>query len=159
MVGRAGAKVLEYNVRFGDPETQVILPRWNADLASVFRHVAEGRLDELGAETFQWDSRVAVSVVLCAGGYPGAFKRGDPIRGLKEAERVPGVVIFGAGVEQRGGEIVTAGGRVLNVTGLGKSVEDARTRAYEAVAKIHFESMQFRKDIGQKAGRPARPGG
>lgn len=151
MVTRGGAKVLEFNVRFGDPETQVLLPRLKCDLGQLLLACAEGRLDAVGDDAFAWDDRAAVSVVLASGGYPGAFTSGHVINGLDAAEEVEGVTVFHAGTALDGDRVVTAGGRVLNVTALGADVEDARRRAYEAVSRISFEKMQYRKDIGVRA--------
>jgi len=151
MVTRGGAKVLEFNVRFGDPETQVLLPRLRCDLGLLLLACAEGRLDEIGDDAFNWDDRAAVSVVLASGGYPGAFTAGHPISGLDEAEQVEGVTVFHAGTRLDGDRVLTAGGRVLSVTALGHDLEQARERAYEAVGRISFEKMQYRKDIGLRA--------
>jgi phosphoribosylamine--glycine ligase len=150
MLTRSGPKVLEFNVRFGDPEAQVLLPRVAGDLLPLLHKTAEGRLEELVPESLAWAPEPAVTVVLCAGGYPGAFKKGDPILGLEEARRVPGVNLFGAGVERVGGELVTAGGRVLAVTAVGATAEEARERAYEAAGRIRFAGMHYRRDIGRR---------
>lgn len=151
MVTRSGSKVLEFNVRFGDPETQVILPRLKCDLGALLLASAEGRLDEIGDDAFDWDPRAAVTVVLCSGGYPGAFTRGHAIKGIAEADAMEGVTVFHAGTRSVDGQVVTAGGRVLNVTALGSDLAAARERAYEAVSRISFESMHFRTDIGVRA--------
>ncbi|NRA96142.1 MAG: phosphoribosylamine--glycine ligase [Planctomycetes bacterium] len=151
MVTRTRAKVLEFNVRFGDPETQVILPRLKCDLGALLLACAEGRLDSIGDEAFDWDPRAAVTVVLCSGGYPGAFTRGHPIEGIVDADAMDGVIVFHAGTARVAGRVVTTGGRVLNVTALGSDLADARQRAYEAVSRISFENMHFRTDIGVRA--------
>jgi phosphoribosylamine--glycine ligase len=144
-----GPKVLEYNVRFGDPETQVLLPRLKTDLLEIILAVTEGRLADIELE---WSDEVAVSVVLASDGYPEKPETGKPISGIEEAERVPGVRVYHAGTTLTDdGTLVSSGGRVLNVTALGADFEEARARAYEAVARISFEGMQFRSDIGLKA--------
>ncbi len=149
MLTDEGPKVLEYNVRFGDPETQVLLPRLNTDLLDVMLAVAEGRLAEVDLE---WSEDVAVSVVLASGGYPGDYETGKPITGIEEAEAVPGVTVYHAGTQlTEDGVLVTAGGRVLNVTAVAPTFAEARERVYEAVSRIHFESMMFRTDIGLRA--------
>ena len=144
-----GSKVLEYNARFGDPETQVLLPRLRTDLVDVMLAVVEGRLGEIALE---WTDDVAVSVVLASGGYPGEYETGKAISGLKEAAAVPGVIIYHAGTRlDDQGVLVTSGGRVLNVTAAAPTFAEARERAYEAVSLISFEGMQYRTDIGLKA--------
>ena len=151
MVTRGASKVLEFNVRFGDPETQVILPRLKCDLGELLLTCAEGRLESIDDKAFDWDSRSAVTVVLSSGGYPGAFTRGHPIEGISDANAMDGVTVFHAGTALVGGKVVTAGGRVLSVTALGSDLTDARARAYEAVSLISFEDMHFRTDIGTRA--------
>jgi phosphoribosylamine--glycine ligase len=141
-----GPKVLEFNVRFGDPETQVLMPRWDGDVAAVIAAAAAGRLDESPPPAFGGDA--AVCVVAAAPGYPDAPQTGAPIQGLAAAGKVPGVHVFAAGV---GEGLTTAGGRVLGVTGTGASVQDARERAYQAVGKVSFPGMQFRTDIAARA--------
>lgn len=136
--------LLEYNVRFGDPETQPVLCRLKGDLGKGLLAAAKG---ELPAKSMEWDPRTALCVVLTSRGYPASSSHGDRITGLSEAASEE-VVVFHAGSAKEGESFVTAGGRVLGVTGLGKSIEDARTAAYHAVSKIHFPGMHFRKDIG-----------
>lgn len=148
MMTRSGARVLEYNVRFGDPETQVLLPRLRCDLALVLAACARGELADLADDAFGVDERVAVGVVAASGGYPGAFPKDVPIEGLEEAAALPDVEIFHAGTRELNGQLVTAGGRVLTVVGLGKDHEEARQKAYAALEKIRFEGMFYRKDIG-----------
>ena len=144
-----GPKVLEFNARFGDPETQVILPRLQNDLAEVLLATAQGRLDEVA---LSWSNFWAVSVVLASGGYPGEYTMGTPISGIEDAEALEDVTVYHAGTRRRDdGVLVTAGGRVLNVTALGSDFAAARDRAYEAVEKIAFEGMYFRRDIGSRA--------
>lgn len=144
-----GPKVLEFNVRFGDPETQVILPLLETDLLDVMMAVTEGRLSEI---ELAWRDEVALSVVLASGGYPGAYPKGRPIRGLEEAGEIEGVTVYHAGTAMdAGGRPVTSGGRVLNVTAVAPTFIEARDRAYRAVDAISFEDMHFRTDIGLKA--------
>ncbi|MBN2247649.1 MAG: phosphoribosylamine--glycine ligase [Coriobacteriia bacterium] len=144
-----GPKVLEFNARFGDPETQVLLPLLKTDLLDVMRAVAEGRLHEIELE---WRDGVALSVVLASGGYPGTYAKGKPINGLDEASRVEGVTIYHAGTALGAdGRLTTAGGRVLDVTAVAPTFAEARDRAYEAVDIISFEDMHYRTDIGLKA--------
>jgi len=151
MIGADGApKVLEFNCRFGDPETQPLMMRLKTDLVDVFEAVIDERLDNI---TLQWDRRASVCVVMSSGGYPGAYENGKPITGLAEANGAQDVVVFHAGTKMIGGQVVTAGGRVLGVTALGETFEAARERCYEAVAKIHFEGAYYRRDIGAKAMR------
>ncbi|HEY7368959.1 MAG TPA: phosphoribosylamine--glycine ligase [Thermoanaerobaculia bacterium] len=153
MMTESGPKVLEFNARFGDPETQVILPRVKSDVAEVLLAATEGRLEEFPA--LEVLSEICVGVVLCSGGYPGHFEKGFPITGLGDAARVPGVQIFHAGTARRGERLVTAGGRILVVTAMAPSMSEAASRAYDAAEKIQFEGKHFRKDIGQTY-RPSR---
>jgi phosphoribosylamine--glycine ligase len=147
MIGAEGPKVLEFNARFGDPETQAVLPRLRSDLAELFLAAREpGGLAGMSAE---FDDNWAVTVVLASAGYPESSSKGDVIHGLAEAAAI--VEVTHAGTAERGGEIVTAGGRVLNVTGLGASPAEARDRAYDAAGRIAFEGMQVRTDIATRA--------
>ena len=139
-----GPRVLEYNVRFGDPETQVVLPRLTSDLGSLLAAAAAG---DLGGIAPTFDDGAAVTVVCASEDYPLAPRTGDPIDGLAEAGAVDGVSVFAAGVGQRDGRLVTAGGRVLTVTGQGPGVDEARRRAYQAVSLISWPGMQYRTDI------------
>jgi len=149
MLTAEGPKVLEYNARFGDPETQVILPRMRTDLVDAMLAVAEGRLDEIN---LLWSDDAAVSVVLASGGYPGDYETGKVISGIPEAEALEGVTVYHAGTALReDGEVVTAGGRVLNVTALAPTLAEARARAYEGVSRISFDGMFFRSDIAVRA--------
>ena len=148
MITREGPKVLEYNVRFGDPEIQAILPRLRTDLADLLLAAVEGRLDQVRLE---WDPRPCVCVVLASAGYPGAPATGQPIEGIEAAAALTDIWVFHAGTRREGGRWVTAGGRVLNVVALGETFQAAIQRAYQAVEKIHFDGMQVRKDIGQRA--------
>jgi phosphoribosylamine--glycine ligase len=152
MVGRDGrVRVLEFNCRLGDPETQPILLRLKSDLVALIEHALSGTLERVEPD---WDTRVAVGVVLAAHGYPDAPRKGDVIQGLA----APGEDwhVFHAGTALNGGEIVTNGGRVLTVTALGATARSAQRRAYEIAAGIRFEGMQFRRDIGGRALARAR---
>jgi len=156
MLTAAGPKVIEFNVRFGDPEAQVVLPLIESPLAPILLAAAEGRLrlkpEATPAPVASGFSRMAVGVVLAAHGYPGDVRTGDVITGLDDVARdCPDVRVFHAGVKQRGSELVTAGGRVLTVVAAAPSFEVAIARAYEAASKIHFDGIQFRRDIGRKA--------
>jgi phosphoribosylamine--glycine ligase len=148
MLTAEGPKVLEFNARFGDPETQAILPRLDADLADLLLATAEGRLEERKVE---WRPEACVTVVLASGGYPGEYRTGVPIDGLGNAGEVEGVAVFHAGTARRDGRVVTAGGRVLAVSALGKGLAEARRRAYEATSLISFEGMHHRTDIAKEA--------
>ncbi len=148
MLTQGGPRVLEFNVRFGDPETQPILMRMKGDLLEVMLAVCEGRLDQVSLD---WDKRPAVCVVMASGGYPGAYEKGKEILGLEEAGKMEDVMVFHAGTATRDGQIVTSGGRVLGVTALGETIARAKSRAYEAVDKISFEGAYYRRDIADKA--------
>ena len=148
MVTAAGPRVLEFNVRFGDPETQPILMRLKSDLLEACLATCEGRLEDI---TLQWDSRPAVCVVMASGGYPGDYEKGKIITGLKEANETENVIVFHAGTASRDGDIVTNGGRVLGVTALGNNIADAKANAYRAVDKIKFDGAYCRRDIADKA--------
>jgi phosphoribosylamine--glycine ligase len=145
MVAGAGVKVLEFNCRFGDPETQAVLPRLRSDLLELCEAAREpGGLAGVSADFGEdW----AVTVVLASAGYPASSSKGDVIHGLEDAARLEGVEVTHAGTARHGDAIVTAGGRVLNVTGLGPTPADARDRAYDAARRISFEGMQMRTDI------------
>jgi len=149
MVTSQGPKVLEYNVRFGDPECQPILMRLKSDLVDVLEATVDGRLEEIDA--LQWDPRPAVCVVMAADGYPGAYEKGHPIRGLEDAAQLPDVKVFHAGTKRAEGRIVTNGGRVLGVTALGSSISAAKLQAYKAVKCIRWPGAWCRKDISDKA--------
>lgn len=148
MVTAGGPRVLEFNVRFGDPETQPVLMRLKSDLLEVCLAVCNGNLDDV---TLEWDPRPAVCVVMASGGYPGDYEKGKKITGLKEAGEMEDVIVFHAGTKSEDGDIVTNGGRVLGVTALGADVAEAKARAYEAVEKIKFEGAYCRSDIADKA--------
>lgn len=149
MVTHQGPKVLEYNARFGDPECQPILMRLKSDLVELLLATVEGRLDQIRAP--EWDPRPAVCVVMASEGYPGAYKKGVPVRGLEEAAQVEDVKVFHAGTTLRDGQVVTSGGRVLGVTALGTSIARAKLQAYTAVKHIRWEGAWCRKDISDKA--------
>jgi phosphoribosylamine---glycine ligase len=147
MMTADGPRVLEFNCRFGDPETQVILPRLKSDLLALLEATIDGELS--GAE-IEWDERPAVTVVMASGGYPEKYETGKPISGLESAAS-DDVHIFHAGTRRENGRVVTSGGRVLAVTALGETIGLARDRAYEAVGKIHFEGCHYRRDIALSA--------
>jgi len=147
MVTAEGPKLLEFNCRFGDPETQVLLARLQSDLLDLLEATVDGKLATV---TPQWDARAAVCVIMASGGYPGSYRSSEPINGIAEAEALEGVTVFHAGTKRVDHELVTAGGRVLGVTALGADLQAARTRAYEAVSRIQFEGATFRRDIGAK---------
>lgn len=149
MLTPEGPKVLEFNARFGDPETQVVLPRLEGDLVNIMLAVAEGRPEDI---VLSWSDKWAVSVVLASEGYPGSYEKGKVILGLEEAQDLDGVIVFHAGTALNpDGELITAGGRVLNVVALGDTFEEARNRAYETCELIKFEGVQYRSDIGRRA--------
>jgi phosphoribosylamine--glycine ligase len=145
MMTAAGPRVLEFNCRFGDPETQAVLPRLRSDLFDAL----EACLEPGGLErtTLEWSDDWAVTVVMASAGYPASSSSGDVITGVDGLE---GVEVTHAGTARRGDDLVTAGGRVLNVTGLGPTLEDARGRAFAAVERIHFDGAQFRSDIAAR---------
>jgi phosphoribosylamine--glycine ligase len=148
MLTPQGPKVLEFNVRLGDPETQAVLPLINTDLYECFRAVAEGNLSSVRLER---KSEAACTVVIASGGYPGSFQSGLPILGLEEGEKKDGVIVFHAGTKKTDGKFVTAGGRVLSVTGIGPTLEAAVVKAYQVVKKIYFKHMHYRTDIASQA--------
>ena len=148
MVTEKGPRVLEFNARFGDPETQVIMARMRSDIVPILQGVAEGQLKETKID---WAKEAAVCVVVTARGYPDAPETGDPISGLEALQGLSDVMVFHAATARRDDKIVTVGGRVLGVTALGANLDAAVQRAYGAVKKVSFEGMHYRKDIGQKA--------
>lgn len=154
MLTADGPKVLEFNARFGDPETQVYLVRLENDLLDLLEACLE---QNLSRHELKWRPEAAVCVVMASGGYPGTYPKGLPISGISEAEKIPGVKVFHAGTGTKDGQIVTAGGRVLGVTALGADIQSARDIAYGAVEKIRFESAHFRKDIAARAIRHSNP--
>jgi len=151
MITQDGPSVLEYNCRFGDPETQPVM-RLKSDLLPILHAAASGELEKAEVE---WDTRPAVCVVMASGGYPGKHDKGKVIEGLDDVKKMKDVQVFHAGTAVKNGKIVTAGGRVLGVTALGDNLRAAVNRAYEAVQKIHFDGAHFRKDIARRALRSA----
>jgi phosphoribosylamine--glycine ligase len=153
MITARGPQVLEFNARFGDPETQAILLRLESDLVDALEACVDGRL----AETeLRWIPGASASVVACSAGYPGSYKTGIPITGLDKAAKVPGVEIFHSGSVLKDGQLLTAGGRVLGVTAAGRTLEQALASVYEAMALVHFDGMYYRRDIGHRALRRKR---
>ena len=148
MLTTSGPRVLEFNCRFGDPETQPLMMRLNSDLLEVMLAVAEGRLDQV---TLKWDPRPALCVVAASRGYPGKYPTGVPITGVDKADGMPDVKVFQGGTRSDGGRLVTDGGRVLSVTALGKTLAEAQRRAYQAMGQIHFDGIHYRRDIGWRA--------
>jgi phosphoribosylamine--glycine ligase len=160
MLTNQGPKVLEFNVRFGDPETQAVLMRLKSDLFEALQAAVDERLDTVNLD---WDPRPAVTVVMASEGYPGNYERDRLIQNLEVVDRIPDVKVFHAGTALRAdpalgreGRIVTDGGRVLNVTALGATVEEARARAYEAVRTIKFSGAWYRRDIASPPARTVR---
>ena len=147
MVKDSQPYVLEFNVRFGDPETQAILPKLKSDLASVMLKVVNG---ELSGVKLEWDQRFCLCVVLASGGYPGSYEKGKVIRGLDKLNNLEDTFVFHAGTKKNA-EVATSGGRVLGVVGLGDSIKQAQDKAYAAVSSIKFDGMNYRRDIGNKA--------
>ena len=143
-----GPKVIEYNARFGDPETQVVLPRLKTDFVDIILATIEGNLDKLLVE---WDSKPTVCVAMTSKGYPGNYENGKEITGIKEAENLGDVVVFHAGTAIKDGKLVTNGGRVFGVTATGKNLKEAVDKAYKAVSLIKFEGAHYRKDIAKRA--------
>jgi phosphoribosylamine---glycine ligase len=154
MVTKGGPKVLEFNTRFGDPETQAIMPRLKSDLVDVMEKAIEGNLENYNLD---WDPRPCVSVVVASGGYPGDYEKGIDIKGIELARALKDVVIFHAGTKSGrratdgDSAFITSGGRVLNVTALGADIKDAINNCYNAIGKIQFDRMHYRRDIGHRA--------
>jgi phosphoribosylamine--glycine ligase len=148
MITKKGPMLLEFNVRFGDPETQAILPRLKSDLIEVILACIDGTLGKIKIE---WDNKACLCVVVASRGYPGSYERHKEIHGLRDAGKDKNTVVFHAGTSFENGKIFTNGGRVLGVTGLGKDIKSAKDIAYKAIDKIKFEGMYYRKDIGDKA--------
>ena len=146
MLTPEGPKVIEFNSRFGDPETQVVLPRLKTDFAEIVEAVAKERLSELD---IQWAEEAAACVILASGGYPGSYEKGKEIHGLDEKGQAEGVTVYHAGTKAEAGKFLTSGGRVLGVTALGADLNGALEKAYGAVEKIGFEGSFYRKDIGK----------
>ncbi|MBI3410270.1 MAG: phosphoribosylamine--glycine ligase [Planctomycetes bacterium] len=152
MATNQGTRILEYNCRLGDPETQPLFMRLKTDLFELLEAAVEDRLDDFAEGNLRWDDRPAVCVVMASGGYPGAFSRGKVVLGLDEAAKVPDVKVFHAGTKRDSNNLtITDGGRVLGVTALGDTLAAAKRKAYEAAAKIHFQGAFYRKDIGDRA--------
>ncbi|MCG2713346.1 MAG: phosphoribosylamine--glycine ligase [Candidatus Omnitrophica bacterium] len=149
MLTKDGPKALEFNVRFGDPETQAILPRLKSDLFEVMLATSEGKLSKI--KSLDWDNRACVCVVCAAFGYPGDYTKNKEISGLDQVAKLDDVVVFHAGTKKSGNKILSSGGRVLGVTGIGETIKEAINKTYQAVGKISFEGMHYRKDIGRRA--------
>ena len=147
MLTPKGPKVIEYNCRFGDPETQVVLPRLKTDIMDIFEAINNETLADLDIE---WDDRACTCVIMASGGYPKSYPKGIEISGLTDGQ-LDGVTVYHAGTKRDGDKLVTSGGRVLGVTALGESIEDALAKSYAGVEKIKFDGAHYRKDIGQKA--------
>jgi phosphoribosylamine--glycine ligase len=154
MLTADGPKVLEFNCRFGDPETEVVLPRLRSDFGELLLATVEGNLSSYKAH---WTEEACVTVVLASGGYPGRYETGVPIEGLDRTGELEGTMVFHAGTEKRRSRVVSAGGRVLAVSALGETIANARDRAYAAIERISFEGMQYRTDIAARAAQEARP--
>jgi phosphoribosylamine--glycine ligase len=148
MIDKGIPQVLEFNCRLGDPETQPVLSRLKTDFMDIAMAVAEEKLSDINIE---WNNDPAVCVVLSSSGYPGQYRKGDVIAGIDEANKMEGVHVFHAGTAFKDDQIVTAGGRVLGVTAIGKDIATAKSRAYEAAEKIHYDGMHYRKDIADRA--------
>jgi phosphoribosylamine---glycine ligase len=148
MMTARGPQVLEFNARFGDPETQAILMRLESDLVEAMEACVEGRLSDT---ELRWAPGASACVIASSGGYPGSYKTGFPIKGLEAAGRVPGVQVFHSGTAVKDGQVVTSGGRVLGVTAMGDGLEQALASAYQALGEIQFEGMYFRRDIARRA--------
>ncbi len=149
MITKQGVRVLEYNVRFGDPECQPLMMRLESDLVDLLEATVDGELDQLAP--LEWDPRPSVCVVMASEGYPGNYERGHAIRGLDEAAKVPNVKVFHAGTAMNDGKVVASGGRVLGVTAMGNSIPAAKLQAYTAVKCIRWDGAWCRKDISDKA--------
>ncbi|MFA6257451.1 MAG: phosphoribosylamine--glycine ligase [Candidatus Paceibacterota bacterium] len=143
-----GPKILEYNARFGDPETQTYMRLLDTDILDIFNSCIDGKLDQI---EINWSKKSACTIVLASGGYPENYDKGKIISGISEAEMQPDIVVFHAGTKIKNDELVTSGGRVLGITATGDTLEEALAKAYKAIEKISFEGMQYRKDIGQGA--------
>ena len=148
MLTKTGPQILEFNARFGDPETQPLLVRMDSDIVPIFEACIDGTLDEC---PLKWKNESSVCVVMAAKGYPDSYEKGKRISGLKDANALPGVVVFHAGTKEQDGEVLTQGGRVLGVTAIGDDTATAISRAYEAVEKIKWNGIHYRKDIGNRA--------
>lgn len=147
MLTPKGMRVIEYNARFGDPETQVVLPRLKTDLLEIFEACVDGTLDKINVE---WEDNGTACVVLASGGYPESYQKGYEITGLEDAKKAPNILVFHAGTALKDGKFVTNGGRVLGITGIGKDLDEAIKIAYEGVKLVDFKDKHYRKDIGIK---------
>jgi len=145
---KEGPKVLEFNARFGDPETQVILPRLKTDLIDILNAVIEETLHKISIE---WEDNAVVCVVVVSGGYPGKYQKGKVISGLERLEKMEDIIVFHAGTKLQDGKVITSGGRVLGITAWAENITEAKKKAYEGMEKIYFEDMYYRKDIATKA--------
>ena len=143
-----GPKVLEFNARFGDPETQVILPRLKTDLIDILNAVTEETLHEINIE---WEDNAAVCVVLASGGYPGKYQKGKVISGLERLEKMEDIIVFHAGTKLQDDKVITSGGRVLGITAWDETISKAKEKVYKGIEEIYFEDMYYRKDIAAKA--------
>ncbi|MCF7873793.1 MAG: phosphoribosylamine--glycine ligase [Candidatus Omnitrophica bacterium] len=148
MITNSGPSVLEFNVRFGDPEAQVVLPKLKGDLAEIMLKTVDGKLKETKIE---WDKRACVCVVLASGGYPGKYEKGKEIKGIEVAKEQKDILIYHAGTKEKDDKLLTSGGRVLSVVALGDKLKETKDKVYQAVNKISFEGMQYRTDISNKA--------
>jgi phosphoribosylamine--glycine ligase len=148
MLTQDGPQLIEYNARLGDPETQVLLPRLRSDLVTALLAACDGVLNTI---SLQWADKASLTVVMAAKGYPGTVEKGSEIRGIDKAEALDDVIVFHAGTKQDGDRILANGGRVLNVTAMGKTISEAQTRAYEAVDRIDWPQGFCRRDIGWRA--------
>jgi phosphoribosylamine---glycine ligase len=147
MLTKTGPQILEFNARFGDPETQPLLARMDSDIIPIFEACIDGTLDQCSLE---WKNESSVCVVMAAKGYPNSYEKGKPISGLQDAKALPGIIVFHAGTKQHDGEVLTSGGRVLGVTATGANIPTAISRAYEAIEQIEWDGIHFRKDIGHR---------
>lgn len=147
MLTKDGPKVLEFNCRFGDPETQAVLPLLESDLVEICEAVVDERLHEVEVK---WRQGACICVVMASAGYPGAYEKGKLITGIEQAEQEEGIIVFHAGTSLKDGQLVTSGGRVLGVTAVGQNFDEASEKVYRAVSKIHFEGAHYRRDIRPK---------
>jgi phosphoribosylamine--glycine ligase len=154
MITSSGPMVLEFNVRFGDPEAQVLLSRMKSDIVPIMLATITGKLDKIDLE---WYPQASVCVVMASGGYPGSYDNGKEITGLDVLKNQEGISVFHAGTKSANGKIITNGGRVLNVVACGEDIEDAQKKVYEAVSKISFDGAHYRRDIASKAIATPRP--
>ena len=147
MLTKNGPKILEFNARFGDPETQPLLVRMESDIVPLFEACIDGTLNQF---ELHWKPELSICVVMAAKGYPGSYKKGKEISGLNEAAALPDVMVFHAGTKAEAGKVLSSGGRVLGVTATGSDISSASKKAYDAVAKIRWDGIHYRKDIGHR---------